>query len=199
MRFGFENYSFVNYGMRNCFIFCWFLIPALIVLVIKLGPRSYASLPLQVLIGPFALFCLFGACGRLFSPSDLTEFEHVQKVSQIGDTTLQLIAYKDLLYEDVSDKGVRLVISRVLWNGILRETQVLVDVLPAAYGSDYEIVDHGKKIRFTSPSIERRKAISILFDTDLSYARTQRDVCIRFRPGETDCKKAIGFFPWMWF
>ena len=199
MRLGFENYSFVNYAMRNCFIFCWSLIPALLVLVIKLGSRGFVRVSLLVVMVPFAL-CTF-ICGlyMILSPSVLTDYERVQKASQIGETTVELISYKDLLYEDVSDEGVRLEISRVLWNGILRETQNLVDVLPAAHGSGYEIADHGKKIRFTSPAIERRKEISILFDTDLSYARTQSNVSIRFRPGETDCKKTIGIFPWMWF
>lgn len=199
MRLGFENYSFVNHGMRNCFIFCWSLIPALLVLVIKLGSRGFVRFSLLVVMVPIAL-CTF-VCGlyMILSPSVLTDYERVQKTSQIGEITVKLISYRDLLYDEVSDRGVRLEIARVLWNGVLRESQVLVDVLPAAYGSDYEIVEHGKKIRFTSPAIERRKEISILFDTDLSYARTQSNVCIRFRPGETDCKKSIGIFPWMWF
>lgn len=199
MRFGFENYSFVNQGMRNCFIFCWSLIPAFLVLVIALGSRRFVRFSLLVVMVPFALCTFFCGLYMIKAPSVLTDYERVQKISQISETTVKLISYKDLLYEDVSDEGVRLEISRVLWNGVLRETQVLVDVLPAAYESDYEIVEHGKKIRFTSPAIERRKEICILFDTDMSYARSQSNVCIRFRQGETDCKKTIGIFPWMWF
>ena len=59
---------------------------------------------------------------------------------------------------------------RTVLNGLLKETETLIEVRPAE-DAKAELIDDGKKIQLTSPALLGRKAIVRTFSTDWVEAR----------------------------
>lgn len=96
--------------------------------------------------------------------------DQVVLVKKAGDVTFELVSKFDVSYDEICRQCIELRMVRTVLNGLLKETETLIEVRPAE-DAKAELIDDGKKIQFTSPALLGRKAIVRTFSTDWVEAR----------------------------
>jgi hypothetical protein len=175
------GYTFANIQLERFSIVILALLLVFVGVVVSMGPKSTMRTISLVLAIPLAVFASLGACVGANSLDERPD--GVALVAQVGDVTFELVTAYDVTYYDICKQCRELRMKRSVLNGILEQRETLISVLPA-FSAKAELIDNGKKIRFSSPALLGRKAIVRTFSTDWEKARKNGLEQIQLTPAE---------------
>ncbi|CAN5176518.1 hypothetical protein BH11CYA1_BH11CYA1_45790 [soil metagenome] len=167
-RFSLGDYAFANEQLMNFSIAALGMLFVFLSVVVFCGPRSKVRTVSLVLTIPMAIIGLISSCA--IARNFVDDQDQVVLVKKAGDVTFELVASYDITYDPICEQWLELRMVRPFFNGLLKETETLIEVRPAE-AAKAELIDDGKKIQFTSPALLGRKAIVRTFSTDWVEAR----------------------------
>lgn len=145
----------------------WILLLVFISVVVYMGPKGPVRTISLLLCIPMAILAALGSCAVATGFNEYPD--QVESVVQSGDVTFKQVANYDLTYEEICRQRITLKIERPIFNGLLKETVILISVSPAL-AANTELGFEGKQICFSSPALLGRKAIVRYFNTDWDQA-----------------------------
>lgn len=167
-RFSLGDYAFANEHLTNFSIAALCMLFVFLSVVVFLGPRSKVRTVSLILTIPMATIGLISSCA--IARNFVDDQDQVVLVKKAGDVTFELVSKFDVSYDEICRQCIELRMVRTVLNGLLKETETLIEVRPAE-DAKAELIDDGKKIQFTSPALLGRKAIVRTFSTDWVEAR----------------------------
>jgi hypothetical protein len=149
--------------------------------IVAAGPKNKGRVIWLCLLTPLALLFALVGCSSLLN---LNEYPpSVEKTILVGDVRVSQISNYDITYYELCRNNISLELERPVFGGLLKETNLLLDILPAEK-ADFEIIDNGKKIRFVSPALCGRKEIVRTYSTDWYAPSNKRFERIEMTPTE---------------
>lgn len=187
-KLGLGSYSFANEQIERFSILVLALLIVFVAVVVFFGPKSIVRTISMVVAIPVAMLALLGGCA---AATNFDEYpDQVELAAQVGDVSFELVTTYDITYDKICKQWLELRMHRPVLDGILKEQRTLIIVHPA-FSATTELIDHGKNIRFSSPALLGRKAITRTYSTDWDKARKNSYESIDLTPAE---QKATGVF-----
>lgn len=180
-RFGLGTLHFADGKINDCFSYIFFGFLILLDLVVFLGPSSKTRTVSLCFLMPLALISALVMCFSWLGLCETAEWRG--KEIQIGGVKIVEKVGRDVTYDEFCRQSISLDLERKVFGGILVETKPLITVVPAEE-ANFELVDEGQKIRFSSPAFAGRKAILRTYSTDWYAPANQKYEFIDLKPSE---------------
>jgi hypothetical protein len=171
-----DRFTFMDKRISDCWVLTYLALLINLYAIAFLGPRGYSrtsslcALVVVTLLSPIVIFGVFLA----------TPDRHTIQTLNAGFNKVKLVASYDVRCCDIYGKNISLVLERPFAMGICDEDKTLLFVQPADRAS-MTIIDEGRTIKLTAPTVGTRKEIVRTFSTDW-YAATQNTETIIVEP-----------------
>lgn len=180
-RFGLGGYTFASEQLQNFVISIFSMLFVALAAVLLMGPKSIIRTISLVFAVPIAMFALLGGCCAACNFNERPD--GVVLVGKAGDVTFELVYAYEVTYYKICKQWIQLRMRRPVFNGILKQEEVLIIAHPA-FSATAKLIDSGKSIHFSSPALLGRKAIERTYSTDWDKARKNGLEHIQLTPAE---------------
>lgn len=184
--FGLGTLHFADEKINDCFSYVFFSSLILLDLVVFLGPSSKTRTVSLCFLMPTALISALLLCFCWLDLSETAEWRG--KEIQTGGVKIVERVGRDVTYDEFCRQSISLDLEREVFGGILIDRKPLITVVPAE-SANFEIIEEGRKIRFTSPEFLGRIEIARTYSTDWYAPANQKYEFIDLKPSEITIQK----------
>jgi len=159
-----------------------YLLPVTLFFVLLHGPNNRIRNVALFFTAVPALLCMAVACASAFGP---WYRGHEDRKISLSDVDVVLVHYSKSVGNNNynSIHGIRLVLDRPVFAGLLRERKILIDVFPAVMDAQVNLADGGKTIHFLIFDTPRGGLNPIVQDFDVQWDGARNRKTLLYKKG----------------